>query len=262
MDDAGQDGVTVRIGTGKQGSATTGPIIMTASSAAGSRPEYVYGTGSLWIWGVTAFGPQIVQVSATTGVVQGTATLPTGVVTAPLMAADDDGLWLAGSVTGADSVPAPIYHVAPGSHAAVIVHQGGRAAAWLVAAGHALWVDVLGPGNGQTLWRFSGLAATPRREASEPSPISFGATGGESQGLWTVTFAKTADDSCRQEKVIRINPDSGVAQVVATLHFPSTTCGFLWFVSGQATFADGALYLLGPPVGTHDQWASLYEVRA
>jgi hypothetical protein len=262
LDDTGQGGVIVRIATGAEGSATTEPVIMTASSAAGSHPEFVYGTGSLWIWGVTTLGPEIVQVSATTGVVQATAPLPAGLITAPLMAADDDGLWVAGSVTGADSVPAPIFHVASGSHTAVIVHQGGRAAAWLVAEGHDVWVDVLGPADAQTLWRFSGAAATPRLETSEHLPVSFGATGGERQGLWTVTFAKTQDDSCRQEKIVRIEPDTGQSHVVATLHFPGTTCGDLWFESEQATFADGAFYLLGPPVGTNDQWSSLYEVRA
>jgi hypothetical protein len=234
---------------------------MTASTAAGSHPEFVYGTGSLWIWGVTTFGPEIVQVSATTGLVQSTATLPVGVVPAPLMAADDDGLWLAGSVTGSEAIPAPIYHVASGSPTATIVHQGGRAAAWLVAQGHHVWVDVLGPANDQTLWRFSGPEATAHREASEHFGVSFGATGGETEGLWTVTFAKTADDSCRQEKVLRINPDSGVAHVVTTLRFSSTDCGFLWFESGQAIYAHGALYLLGPPVGTSERRASLYEVR-
>jgi hypothetical protein len=262
LDDTAPGGVIVRIATKAEGSATTGPIIMTASSAAGSHPEFVYGTDSLWIWGLTSLGPEIVQVSATTGEVQATSPLPAGMVTAPLMAADDDGLWLAGSVTGADSVPAPIYHVAPGSHAAVTVHQGGRAAAWLVAEGHDVWVDVLGPGNEQTLWKFSGPGATPRLDTSEHVPVSLGATGGESEGLWTVTFTKTDDDSCRQESVVRIDPDSGRPQVVATLHFPSTACGSLWFASAQATVADGSLYLLGPPVGTNDQWTSLYEVRA
>jgi len=77
----------------------------------------------------------------------------------PILAADDDGLWMAPAVNSGGHT---VYHVELGASAAVPVFSlpGLQYAAWVVAAGHDVWLDVGSGSTTETLWRLVGASAT------------------------------------------------------------------------------------------------------
>ena len=78
---------------------STGKVVFTYQDASDTRPASAYGGGYLWIYDVrTPKGAQLAQVSASTGRLVRTIVMPQ--VFRPLMAADDDGVWLAPATNG------------------------------------------------------------------------------------------------------------------------------------------------------------------
>lgn len=228
--------VRVRIAHGK----SVGPVVMRFGSYSDTRAEYTYGPGTLWLYDVyTPKGAEVLQVSTKTGRVQNVVRMPK--IFRPILAADDDGLWLAVATNGdwpnEIHSRAPIYRVAPGAHTPVIVHRGGRAALWLVAAGHSVWADVLtGEAHGE-IWRFDASGATALAPADELNTwIAAAAPDGSS--LWAVRELPVGGKyySCSAERVFRIDARTGRQSAVATVLIPDETCDG----TALATFADGA----------------------
>lgn len=105
------------------------PVVLRYSDASDTRPIWTYGGGSLWLYDVaTTRGPELLRFSATTGRLLQQLAMPK--LFQPVVAANLDGLWLVAAVNGGVSghYPAALYHVAPSSSQAVIVHREGRAA--------------------------------------------------------------------------------------------------------------------------------------
>jgi hypothetical protein len=134
---------------------------------------------------------ELLKVSASTGLVVQTLRLPD--VLHPIFAVDDDGLWIAPPANGA--APA-VYHVGlKGSAAAPVFHlASGSYAAWMVAAGHSVWLAVSSSGKGWDLWQLTGNGDVRESRGTLPSldnevEVAGGASimvGNAAGGLWTV----------------------------------------------------------------------------
>jgi hypothetical protein len=92
---------------------TLGPVVMTFPAFAwgDSAPTWTYGGGDLWLyeWDNPG-GVDLMRISATTGAVLQRLRVPK--VWHPLLAYNDEGLWIAAS--GQTGSPTPLYLVAPG----------------------------------------------------------------------------------------------------------------------------------------------------
>jgi len=251
-----------------------GPIVMTFPALAygETQPRWTYGGGNLWLYDwVNRF--DLLRISATSGAVLQRLEVPK--IKAPLLAVDDDGLWIApfGESSG------PVYRVAPGATkpvAAFRIRSDGFAK-WLVASGDSLWLDTQPRpvSENSTIWELRGSHAKPvwHRTASKSVAAALeeetgptGMVGDGADGLWTAV----ATGLSRQE-VIRMNPDSGEATREATLatgyeqgpgspRFPGPQ-------SWTAALFGGSLFLLDPPVpastGTKNEFAgfsALYRI--
>ena len=117
-----------------RGGFTSGPVLATFEAPAGDHPVTVAADGTFWVWGTPVSGgdSQVTEVSATTGAVEETVTLPDMHYGTPLVAADDDGLWLAlPSTTGPNASPTPVYFVAsPPERSASRSSPPGPAGGW------------------------------------------------------------------------------------------------------------------------------------
>ncbi len=98
------------------GTTVTGPVVMTVGQYSTSRLVYTSGYGSLWLYDVdTSRGAELLRVSSASGKVEGRIFLPQRPVR-PLLAADQDGLWIGispGGSTGG-SKGSPFYFVRDG----------------------------------------------------------------------------------------------------------------------------------------------------
>ncbi len=260
----GSDDATIRVARvdPATGAVTTGPVVMTYEPASDTGPVSIDGGGWLWIYDVASTdGPEVLQVSPSTGQVVDTVTLPA--LYRPVLAADDDGLWLGNSV-GGNAMPRTLWHVAPGARSAVGAGPGGsQYVFWLDAAGDHLWAGIGPPGNlAQTIWRFDGPAATVVFHAPDHGydPVG-GVVGDETQGLWAVVASPpitgrvvrspsgtwTAPGQNERQDVVRIAPDTGAEKVVATLKRLPVLEAETGTVTGQSTVLGGSLYILQPP---------------
>ena len=106
----------------------------------------------------------------------------------PVIAADEDGLYLMAAVNGGVGGPGPaaLYYVGRSARTATIIHREGRAAFWIVARGHTVWTEIISGKSSAALWRFDGSKARARRlwrRTIATAPI---ATYGDGS-LWAVT---------------------------------------------------------------------------
>ncbi len=234
----------------RTGKVSVGPSVMTYASLSDTRPVIVYGGGWLWIYDVdTTKGPELLQISTSSGRVADTVTMPQ--LYRPILAADDDGLWIGNSVEGSPS-PYVLYHVLPGSGTATGVIGGGSLNAfWLDASGDTLWAGI-GPNfDEQSIWRFDGSAPRPVFRVADHGYDPTAVLGNEADGLWTVVpypaLGTRLTSGPYPEDVVRIDPDSGAEKVVATLPrmvLPSDDAGL---TTGQAAYFEGSLFVLEPP---------------
>jgi hypothetical protein len=235
-----------------------GPVVMTFPDVSDTGAEFAYGPGTLWIYDVAArqggaLRAEALDVSTTTGAVVRTVHLPK--LYRPLLAADADGLWIADSPEGGDSAPVPLYLLAPGASRPRLVHRGGYAAFWLLAAGHTAWADIASSTRHlyvirQELWRFDGTSASAHAlagadELTEPGP----ALAPGARSLWTISGVSSSGRfySCHTQRVVRIDARTGRQSVVATLALPGQPCdpdrGVAYGGNADA-FVDGAFYFL------------------
>ena len=252
----------------RTGKIVLGPVIMTWKDSSDSHPESIVGDGSLWLFdAATAKGSEVLRVSETTGQVENTIPIPGGLFR-PILATDDDGLWMGVATNGgyAEGLPgSPIYHIAVGSNVAKIVFTGGHATSWMVASGHTLWDDILTvstPGGqvSQAIWRFDGPGAKRVFHASTQLPYGVTVIGDEAEGLWTVASqlqpgsspnADTDTDCTGVPAVVYINPDTGRQRVVTTIPVGSVGSGNAGYgcenedlAESQGVIVAGDLYIL------------------
>jgi hypothetical protein len=238
----------------KPGRVSFGPVVMTFNDVSDTHLEWTYGPGSLWIYdvaaeissGATRRGAEVLDVSTATGRVVRTVSMPR--LYEPLLAADADGLWIAASPETGVGTPAPVYRLAPGAHAARLVHSGGYASIWLVAAGHTVWADIgsLRPRSSsirQEIWRFDGPsgAAHPLASADELNGVTPAVQPG-SAALWTIDGVPSHGNYglCTERHLVRIDARTGRQTVMTTFEIPDEPC----FSVGGQTFVAGALYFL------------------
>ena len=216
-----------------------GRVVFRYEDASDTRPQWVYGPGSLWIYDVwTKAGAQLVRVSLASGEIVQRVRMPK--MFRPLMAADADGVWLAAATNGGlgnGAEPQPLLEVAPGARSATVVHRGGRAALWLAAHGHTVWMEQIAGTRTVSLWRFDRM--TPRRLAKPGYVAQEAVWGGGS--LW----AMGSDDRCNRNYVIRIDPATGSARRVADV--AAGSCDPLAFQPNAILWHDGAVFFLDPP---------------
>lgn len=237
---------------------SVGPIVMRFNDLSDTRPVWTYGPGRLWIYDVATVDgpgrsprPELIEVSTGTGKVLRTVRMPS--LVRPLLAADVDGLWIAASPGTGAGTPAPIYHLAPGAAAPRVVHRGGYATLWLVAAGHTVWADIgtLPPRRlastqvRQEIWRFDGpsAAAHPLAAAAELNSSAAPVLQPGSAALWTLSLIPSVPgnyENCSHAQLIRIDARTGEQTVTRTLPITDRYC---LPVQGQA-FLDGAFYFL------------------
>lgn len=246
---------TVKVATANPvtGKTSLGPVLFSYADSSSSRPVWVYGGNWLWIYDVdTPNGPEVVQVSASTGQRQSTVAMPK--LYRPVLAANDDGLWAGDSIEGGGAGIDTLYQVAPGAHEATPVIPGTAVVRWLVAAGHEAWVGTSQPGGtAQEIWRFDGPAHTQALRVPESGFNPTTVIGDQADGLWTMQWqpplGPQTPQGSRNQQIIRIDPNTGSEQVAATL--PAVPipagAGAYGLLEGQATVLDGAVYLLEPP---------------
>lgn len=237
--------VWVRIGRRdpRTGRVSEGPIVMTFQQYSDTQLETEYGPGTLWLFDAdTSHGAEVVEVSTMTGRVTDVVRMPH--ITRPALAADEDGLWLAIAPNGgAGPGAAPIYHVSPGSHAPVLVHRSGRAALWIVAAGHTVVADVLGNGSGGELWRFDGASARARALTPERALDDWAASmSTDASSVWAVREVPMGGKyfECDSLQVIRIDAQTGKQTIVATIRTPGSPC----YGATYSVFTGGAFSFL------------------
>jgi hypothetical protein len=216
---------------------SNGRVLFRYEDASDTRPQWVYAPGSLWVYDVwTDRGAQLVRVSLASGRIVQRVRMPK--MFRPLLAADADGVWLVPATNGdLGTGPQPLLHVTPRATAPVVVHRGGRAALWLVAHGHTVWMEQIAGRRTLSLWRFDGSKG---RRLAPPRFIGVGAVWGAGS-IWTVA----ASDHCTRNDVLRLDPASGRATRVARL--TAGSCDWLGGQSQGLAFTDGSLFMLDPP---------------
>jgi hypothetical protein len=251
--------------------ASYGPVVMRFPEISDTRLEWTYGPGLLWLYDVaTSHGAEVVEISTATGRVRRTVPMPK--LVRPLLAANADGLWIGASVETAMGAPAPTYHLAPLAGAPLLVHRGGYAAFWLVAAGHRVWEDIASMPHPssvrQEIWRFDGSSAAAHDLASADG-LNGAATPAVQPGsaaLWTVSSVPLHASyySCAGQQIVRIDALTGRQTAVTTIHLPGNPCfpvpGVPWLPTGAGaqTFAGGAFYFLAQ---TQTPATTLFRVR-
>ncbi len=250
--------VTVRISRVVPGSPGygLGPVVMSFPQESDGWPAWVYGDGDLWLFdALSARGSELLRISGTTGDIMQRLAMPA--VSRPIIAYDTDGLWLAPAANSGGAGVGAVYHVAPGARAAerVFTLPGGQYAAWMVAAGHSLWLDV-GPTRAfPVLWHLVGASATPAGPVAL-SPLlenalmvrggPSGMVGDESDGLWTVV----PDRSGTAQQVLRLAPGSGASSTVAVLKPAYSSPDDVLYGAWKAVTYHGSMYLLDPPAAS------------
>lgn len=248
---------------------TDGPVVMTYGNYSDTRPLTTDGGGWLWIYDVdTTRGPEVLQVSASTGRVDDTVAMPE--IYRPILAATDDGLWIGTSNEGIGSSgpgggpPDALYYVSAGSDAPIaVIVEKTLPVCWLVAGDDSVWAGlatVMSTGClQQAIWHFTGSGLQPVSETPLSGDVIPADGLGQSSvvdnpsgGLWTASF-DASDDTV---EVIGIDPDRGTETVVATVPVvsgPDRWPNFsspLGQVGIEAVVVGGSLYLLEPALPT------------
>ena len=233
--------MSINVADPATGHVSDGPVVMTYGSYSDTRPVIAYGAAWLWIYDVaTTAGPELLQVSASSGVVVDTVRMPA--LYRPLLAADAGGVWVGNSVDGS-SGPALSYVGAGSSAPSTVIADTNVPICWLQADGTNAWV-----GAGvqrcakQAVERFADYGTAPLFTVPG-SLLVFTVVGDESDGLWTLQLT----DGVQQ--IVSIDPRTGAETVAGTLPYEqepilSQEYGLL---PGQAVYYDGALYVLLPP---------------
>jgi len=260
-DGIGTDTVRIAHLTAAAPGYRVGPVLMRSPQISTAHPVWAYGDGYLWLYdGTTRQGSELLRISLTSGAVLARVSMPE--LPRPILAADNDGLWMAPAVNGSGHV---VYHLAPGATTAtpVLKLSGPQYVAWMVAAGHDLWLDVAWGGKTQTLLRLHGASASPTlrmtlRTSTLDNEVQIqggGATvvGDATDGLWTAVPPLSGNT----QRIVRIDPSTGTLGSIAVLTPGYGAPNAVAYGSYEAVAHDGSMFLLDPPAGG---FSALYRI--
>ena len=216
---------------------SNGRVVFRFQAYSDTNPQWAYGPGSLWVYDVnTAEGPVAARVSLASGRVVQRTRMPK--LYRPVLAADADGLWLVAATNGGlGSGPQALFNIAPGATKPTIVHRGGRAALWLLARDHTVWMEQIAGTSTISLWRFDRMRS--RRLAT---PHFFGAAAVWGDGsVWVAG----GNRHCDHELVVRVDPATGRASPVANV--ATGSCDPLGYNSQGLLFSHGSLFFVDEP---------------
>jgi hypothetical protein len=229
-----------------------GPVVMRYPQISTSSPSWAYGDGYLWLYdGTTGQGSELLRISLTSGVVTGRVAMPN--MPRPILAADADVVWIAPAVNGAGDT---VYHLAPAAnHATAVFKLTRQYVAWIVAAGHNVWLDTASGGKTQTLWRLTGASAKPTLrmtlrtsslgnevQAQRGGSVVVGDAAG---GLWTAVPPRSGNT----QRIVRINPATGRLTTIAVITPAYSAPNAVAYGSYEAVTLNGSMFLLDPPTG-------------
>ena len=267
--DQSTNNVNVAIGTvdPSTGRLSEGPVVMTYTDCSDCRPVIAYGTGSLWIYDDdTTGGAEVLQVSEVTGQVLNTVRMPK--LSRPLLAADDDGLFVANSFEGGtfagEAPPSAIYFVSPGATLPeIVIADQSLLACWLTADGYRLWIGMGSEGRGctqETIWRLNGT--DPVYEIPAPDYVPQ-VVGDEADGLWSVVWSAGSGGGLVSvsPELVRIDPDTGEESIAGTLPAIDAYAYSAGVLPDEAAVADGQLFLLAMPTQGSDGYGTLIRVE-
>jgi hypothetical protein len=240
-----------------------GPVVMSVPQISDEHAGWTYGDGYRWLYdGTTRQGSELLRISLTTGSVLQRLAMPD--VPRPILAADDDGLWMAPAVNSGGHT---VYHVELGASAATPVFSlpGLQYAAWVVAAGHDVWLNVGSGSKTETLWRLVGASATrtlhvTQRTSSLDNEVETqggGTTmvGNANDGLWTAVPATSGTE----QRIVRITPSTGALTNIALVTPGYANPSMVLYGTWEAVTFDGSMYLLDPPNGSTG-FSALYRI--
>jgi hypothetical protein len=249
---------------------TLGPVVMTYDECSDCSAQWIYGDGSLWLYGPNdggGFSParsgEVLRVSETTGTVVERWTIPQNA--RELLAVDADGLWFAPSVVGGFPRHTTaselnryesLYRVAPGAKTAARVFTiPFGSALWLVAADHTVWLESRGLHGRFELWRLEGPNGTPTFRGTYPTSTEQGVDIGEAPpthagnaaiGIYFVNDPGPASPPGTRQQIIHLSPQAPTQQAVATVPSPQDVTGY---GAGPPGVAVGhSFYFLDPPM--------------
>jgi hypothetical protein len=256
------------------GRIEVGPVLGTDEDASDTRPQWVYGPGSLWLYLAAPKGPAnagiALRVSEATGqLVQEARVSPT--LYRPVMAADAHGLYLSPAVNGGFG-PGPgtanvaIFHVGTGATASDVFYrwptsQFNGFADWMTGYDDQLSADICPrpePSVKCVLAFFQGASAHPTVLAPEPY-LDGWAVGNPETGFFSSLVPAGEASSPLPTTIVRIDPATGRVHRLASVVLPAYW-GFLEpDANPGAALYDGALYLLASS-GTGSP-PTLYRIR-
>lgn len=244
------------------------------------RPA-LYGD-TVWIYDDMVKPSIVLRVDGSSGRLQARVAVP-GLGPDPVLAADDDGLYIAPSV-GWDQYPGvpPIYHVGPSATRATVAYHGGPVQ-WMVASDGELWAQLAAkhPSEPMTIVGLRAASAIPLFAARTTLALgpdggfggSYAVVGDAEVGLYTLVSDFNAPGGGGQApcsgtlEVVRIDPDTGRQRVVATVRPPTSTlveCQIsAWLNYRQAVVVGDSLLLLWDltPYGHRGPYTGLYRIR-
>lgn len=220
--------VDVTIASVTDGRVSEGPVVMSYSECSDCGPVTAHGAGVFWIYdNNTTRGAELLEISDTTGTL--IATIPMPELFRPLLAANDNGLFIANSLEGGQAQgqapPSALYHIAAGTRSLqILVADPTLLACWLTDDPTHLWIGMGSQKQGctqETVWRLDGADPQPAFQTPThgylPPPV-----GDESGGLWTVewTTKNTPGPETVALVLVHVDPNTGTETTTAIL--PST----------------------------------------
>jgi hypothetical protein len=199
-----------------------GKVVFRFEDASDTRPQYAWYGRSLWIYDMaTTQGPEALRFDARTGRLLQKTAMPQ--VERPVMIANADGLWLDPATNGgiAGERVAEVLHVAFGASRPAVVHRGGRAAMWMAASGHSVWLEQIAGRSSVSIWRIDGATV---RLLARPKTIGLAAAYGAGK-LWELTCGA-------KNHLLRIDPLSGAATPVGQFPRAANYCDASLTVAG------------------------------
>jgi len=251
------------------GRVSQGPVVMTYSDCSDCRPVTAYGAGRLWVYdNSTTRGPELLEASVTTGRVVATLAMPK--LFRPLLAANDDGLFIANSIEGGqapgEAPPSAVYLVAPDARSPeTVVADPALLACWLAADQTHLWIGMGSQSRGctqETVWRLDGSNPRPVFETPTEGYVP-PVVGDEAEGLWTVEWSTQnggAALSTSTPQLLHIDPDTG-RETITAIPPPIEVNSYLGGMApGSGLLLNRYLYLLEPPIRTDGGYTTLVRV--
>jgi hypothetical protein len=246
VEDSPDNGHAIRIesvSTADETSTVFGPVVMTVVGSEIAHTQLGYADGWLWLYGYTD-GPEVVQISPTTGAVVRTVTDVPGIGgTEPIIAAGPGGIWLAGGPGGPGG---PAFILSSPTAGGVIrefpAAPPSRTVEWLAAEAGRMWIGEADAPVGPHPSPTEHIVVVNRSgDVLQRSPVEdYGSAPVTVAGqLWTVGPGGTG---CATQPIWRVDRASLRTSVITTLAPPSDPCLTPSFRS--VTTAGGALFVL------------------